>query len=126
MRIERYLRELQLARSQFRHRDLQPNAADVAVRRDTHGECKLTRKMKWAISRDSSKIYKSDVILDVCRNIVENTAEPNMIETMLGSVGGRTCPGIAILLKESGRKRQRGGFDLHAACGRPGCKLGED
>jgi len=49
-----------------------------------------------------------------------------MIETMRGGLGGRACPAIAILLKESGRKRQRGCFDIHAAGGRLDCKLGED
>src|ERR1700675_5073767 len=88
LRIERYLRERQFARSQFRHRILQPNVAYVAVRRDTHGECELTRKMKWAVTRDSSEFYKRDVILDVCCDIVENAAEPNMIETMRGGLGG--------------------------------------
>jgi len=65
MRIERYLRERQFARSQFRHRILQPNAAYVAVRRDTHGEGELACKMKHAVTRDSSEINKRDVILDV-------------------------------------------------------------
>jgi hypothetical protein len=53
LRIERYLRERQFARSQFRHRFLEPNAAYVAARRDTHGECELTRKMKRAVTRSA-------------------------------------------------------------------------
>ena len=126
LRIERYLRERQFARNQFRHRVLQPNAAYVAVRRDTHGECELTRKMKCTVAGYASELYKRDVAPDVCRDIFENAAEPNMIETMRGGLGGRACPAVAILLKESGRKRQRGCFDVHAACGRLDCKLGED
>src|SRR5882724_3752959 len=126
LRIERYLGERQFARSQFRHRVLQPNAAYIAVRRDAHGKCELTRKMKWTITRYSGEIDQRDVVPDVCRDIVENAAESNMIEIMRGELGARACPAIAILLKESGRKRQRGRFDIHAACGGLDCKLGED
>src|SRR5260370_42486201 len=122
MRIERYLRERQFARCQFRHRVLQPHAAYIAMRRDTHGERELTRKMKRAVTRNSSEIYKRDVVLDVCCDMVENAAEPNMIETMRGGLGEPACPAIAILLKESGRKRQRGRFDVHPA---GGCLIGE-
>src|SRR5258705_1483651 len=103
MRIERYLGKRKFARSQFRHRVLQPNAAYVAVRRDPHSECELARKMKHAVTRDSSKIYKRDVILDPCCDVVKNATEPNMIETIRGGLGGRACPAVAILLKESGR-----------------------
>ena len=124
--IERYLRERQFGCSQFRHGVLQPHSADIAVRRDTHRECELTREMKGAVARDGSELYKCDVILDVRRDIVENAAEPNMIETLRGGLDGRACPAIAILLKESGRKCQRGGFDVHAAGGRLDCKFGED
>jgi hypothetical protein len=42
------------------------------------------------------------------------------------ALGGRACPAIAMLLKESGRKRQRGCLDVHATGGRLGCNLGED
>ena len=126
LRIERYLRERQFARGQFRRRVLQPNAAYVAVRRDAHGECELTRKMKWAVPGDSREIFQRDVILEVCSDIVENTAEPNMIETMRGGVGGRARPAIAMLLQQSGGKRQRGCFYVHPACGRFDGKLGKD
>jgi hypothetical protein len=125
LRIERYLGERQFARCQFRHRVLQPPVAYIATRRDPHSECELACKMKHAVTRDFSEIYKRDVVPDVCRDIVENAAEPNMIETM-GGVEGRACPAIAILLEESGRKRQRGCFDVHAACGRLDVELGED
>src|SRR5580704_1972160 len=108
MRIERDLRQRQFARSQFRHRVLQPHAAYVAVRRDAHGERKLARKMKRAVTRNSSEICKRNVVLDVRCDMVENAAEPNMIETMGGGLRERACAAIAILLKESGRKRQRG------------------
>ena len=117
MRVERYLRDRQFARSQFRHRALQPDAAYIAVRGDAHGKCELTRKMKRAVTRYSSESCKRDVVPGVCRYIVENAAEPNVIETVRGGVGGRACPAIAMLLKESGRKRQRGCFDVHAAYG---------
>ena len=82
LRIERYLRQRQLARCQFRHRVLEPNAAYVAVRRDTHGECELTCKMKCAVTRDSSETRKSDIAVDICRDVVENAPEANLIEIM--------------------------------------------
>jgi hypothetical protein len=124
--IECYLRERQFARSQFSHRVLHPNAAYVAVRRDTHGESELTRKMEWAVTRDSSEIYQREVILDVCCDIVENTAEPSMVELMCGGVDRRACAAIAMFLKQSGRKRQRGRFDVYATRGRLDVELGED
>ena len=85
----------------------------------------LRAKMKRAVTRDSGKIEQSDVVLDVCRDIVENAAEPNRIETMRRRVDGRACPAIAMLVKEPGRKRQRGCFDVQAACGRLDVELGE-
>src|SRR5258708_28948186 len=125
LRIERYMGERQFAGRQFRHRALQPKAADVTVRRDTHGERELTRKMKEAVTRDAGKIEQRDVVLDVCRDIVENAAKPNMIETMRGSADARADPAIAMLVKEPGRKRERGCFDVQAACGRLDVELGE-
>jgi len=82
--------------------------------------------MKCAVARESARSFKREVVSDVCRDIVENATEPNLIETMRGGFGGRACPAVAILLQESGRKRQRGGFDVHTACGRLDCKLGEE
>src|SRR5271167_2214015 len=101
MRVERYLRERQIACRQFRLRLLQPHAANIAARRDAHGECELTRKMKCTIARYFSEIYQRYVVPDVCRDIVENAAKSNMIETMCGGLGGRACPAIGMLLKES-------------------------
>ena len=126
LRIERNLRERQFARRQFRHRVLQPDAAYVAVRRDTDRVRELTRKMKCAVTGDSSEIYERDLTLDVRFDIVKNTAEPSMIETVRAGVDGRACPAIAMLMNESGCKRQRGRFDVHAARGRLDLELRED
>jgi hypothetical protein len=84
MRVEGYLSERQLARGQFRHRILEPQPAYITVRRDAHGERELPRKMKPAVACDSCEIHEREVILDVCRDIVENAAEPNMIDTLGG------------------------------------------
>src|SRR5580692_5128716 len=65
LRFERYLRDRQFARRQFRHRLLQPQAAYVVVWRNAHGERELARKMKRAVTRVSSEIDKTDVVLDV-------------------------------------------------------------
>src|SRR5258707_12327218 len=98
--MQRMLSARDFARYKLRHRPLQPKAAYVAVRRDTHGERELARKMKRAVARDSGKIEQSDVVLDVCRDIVEDAAEPNRIEMMRRRVDGRACPAIAMLVKE--------------------------
>lgn len=84
MRIVRYFRERQLARRQFGHRIVQPHAAYMAVRRDAHGERELTRKMKGAVAGNSRETCKCEVVLDVCRDIVENAAEAIRIEAMNG------------------------------------------
>src|SRR5258706_1531990 len=105
LRIERYLRERQFARCQFCHRLLQPHAAYIAVRWNAHGKCELAREMKCTVTRYSSETYQRDIVPNVGRDIVENAAQSNMIETMRIGLGGRACPAIAIFAKKSGRER---------------------
>ena len=126
MRIEGYLRERQRAIGQFRHRIIKAQTAYVAVGRYAHGKRKLARKMERAVTRDSGQALKADVIINVCNNIIENAAKPNVIEGMRGEFSGRARSAIAMLSKESGRERQRGGFDVHATGSRLIGKLGED
>jgi len=83
MRIEGYFRERQLACLQVRHRIFQPHAADIALRRDTHGECEFARKMKLAKASNSGDSLKGDIVLEVCRNIIENALEPSAVEAGL-------------------------------------------
>jgi hypothetical protein len=52
-------------------------------------ECELAREVKDAVTRGSGDIFKSDVILEICIDILENAAEPNMIETVRAGLGGR-------------------------------------
>ena len=126
LRIERDLGERQFANRQFRHRIFQAHAAYMAVGRDSHCECELARKVKDAVTRDASEIFKRDVVLKICIDILENAAEPRMVETVRGGLGCHACPAIAMLLKKSGRERHRGCFDVHPACTRLGGKLRED
>ena len=50
MRIERYLRELQFAGRQFAHGIFQANAADVAVRRNSHRSGEFARKVEGTVA----------------------------------------------------------------------------
>src|SRR5215468_9570523 len=110
MRIERNLRQRQLACRQFRHRILQPHAADIAVGRNAQGELELAHKMKLAVTSDSGELCKCDVVRDLYRDIVENAAKPTTIETMRRGFGWRACATIAMLLKEPTREHQRSYF----------------
>ena len=126
LRIQRNLRERQFARRQFRHRLLQPHAAYVAVRRDARGKGKLARKMKRAVPGHCREIRQTEIVPDVCRDVVENAAQPDLIEAVRGGLGGRACAAVAMLVHQPGGKRQGGRLDVHPAGGRLHRKLGED
>src|ERR1700689_2559059 len=82
LRVERYFREWQSARRQFCHRILQSHATNITVGRDSHCECKFSRKMEGAVTRDSSKCLKGDVIVEIGVDIFQHAAKPDGIQTM--------------------------------------------
>jgi hypothetical protein len=82
--------------------------------------------MKWAVTRDSSEVQKSDVVRDVGLDVVEDAAEPIMIEAVRRWLSDRACPTIGVLLKDSCRQRQGRRLDIHATGGRLDRKLGEN
>ena len=108
MCVEGDLRQRQLAGRQFRHRPLQPYAADVAVGRNTHGKCELAREVEPAVTRDARESCERDVAIDVSRDIGEYAVEPDIIESMqqdapVSSVGSRS--GFRRALKKRDRAR---------------------
>ena len=76
MSLERYLCEGQFARGQLSHRNPYPHLAYVAMRGNTHGSRELARKMKQAVTGNSSEILKANVLFKVGVNVVQNSAEP--------------------------------------------------
>ena len=88
MRIERDLGERHISVGQLGLRVLEPHAADVSMRRDTHRNRKLAGEMKRTVAGGLCEMCERDVIFDVCGNVFKDAAQPRVIEAVVGGLGG--------------------------------------
>src|SRR5437588_2058552 len=95
-RVQDYLCKRHPARCYFRHRVLQPHPTDIAVGRDADGEREHAREMERAETRDPGQLLDRDLISNMFHDVIENTAQPHMVELMRSRRGERTRSAVAV------------------------------
>jgi len=63
------------------------------------------REMERTEARDPSQVRERDLVRKMCRNVIENAAEPHMIERMRGRRGERAGSAVAVFVNKPGGER---------------------